>query len=376
MNDEITYQREVPEITPEQLRQMLETGRPVVVVDVRPLAERLEWEIPGSFHADVYADLRNGHLDVLDCLSFPSKHPIVVVCGSGYISRIGTKVLCERGYTAFSLTGGMKAWSLAWNTALLKTARRTEIVQVRRTGKGCLSYVFGADGKAAVIDASLAPEVYERIAIGRNWQICHILDTHIHADHLSRGRLLANLFGACLHLPIQERVHFPFSPLKEGDELLVGTASLKVLQTPGHTRESTSYLLDEAVVFTGDTLFLDGVGRPDLEADTEEARVQARLLYRSLAKLLALPEQVIVLPGHSSRPIPFDDVPLAATLADVYRRVELLQVGEEAFVSTILRRLPPTPPNYSTIITANESGELPVDDVTDLEAGANRCAVS
>ena len=167
----------------------------------------------------------------------------------------------------------MKAWSLAWNSAEAPLPDSSaQVVQVRRTGKGCLSYLIGSDGEAAVIDPSLDPEIYLALARQRGWRISHMLDTHVHADHLSRGRKLAQMSGATFYLMATERVSYPVTAVHDGDTLNIGTAQLKALHTPGHTPESASYLLDDQALFTGDTLFLAGVGRPDLEASPEEAR--------------------------------------------------------------------------------------------------------
>ena len=116
-----------------------------------------------------------------------------------------------------------------------------------------------------------------------------MLDTHIHADHLSRALPLARLTGAVVYLPDQRRVSYPFQALRDGDAVRIGDATLVALHTPGHSWESTCYLLDDRALFTGDTLFLAGVGRPDLEAAPEESRARAGALYGSLQCLLALP---------------------------------------------------------------------------------------
>lgn len=151
---------------------------------------------------------------------------------------------------------------------------------------------------------------------------------------------------------------------------------MTALRTPGHTPEATSYLLDESALFTGDTLFLAGVGRPDLEAGAGEARERARLLWASLRRVAALPPGILVLPGHTGRPVAFDGEPVTATLGEVTERIPILRLSETAFVETILARLPPTPPNHAAIVAFNETGGWPAGDPTDLEAGANRCAVS
>jgi glyoxylase-like metal-dependent hydrolase (beta-lactamase superfamily II)/rhodanese-related sulfurtransferase len=359
------------------LRARLEKGESLVVLDIRPTAERSEWAIPGSLHADAYEALKAGDPEALAGVDLPGDHPIVTVCGAGKTSLIAARQFRARGLQAFSLDGGMKAWSLAWNLAEVAVpGRRAQVVQVRRTGKGCLSYVIGAEGAAMVIDPSLPPKVYLDLARGRSWRITHILETHVHADHLSRARWLAQECGAELLLPEQKRVAFPFAPVRDGFALTIGPVVLKALRTPGHTLESTCYLLDEKALFTGDTLFLAAVGRPDLHAEGDEARNRARALYGSLQGLLALPPETLVLPGHTSQPVAFDGRPVQASLAEVRARLHALRAPEEPFVEAILGRIPPTPPNYLRIVELNEAGKFPDGDPTDLEAGANRCAVS
>jgi glyoxylase-like metal-dependent hydrolase (beta-lactamase superfamily II) len=269
----------------------------------------------------------------------------------------------------------MKAWSLAWNTAEIHlSAQDTHIIQVRRVGKGCLSYLIGSGGEAAVIDAALDPEIYLNLARQQGWQITQVLDTHIHADHLSRSRLLAEASGATLYLPAQARVSYPFTAIGDNDVLPIGSAHIKAWHTPGHTLESTCYLINDAALITGDTLFLAAVGRPDLKANPEESQRRAHMLYGSLHRLLALPPETLVLPGHASRPVAFDGRALAAPLVQVHRQIVLLSLAEEAFVNTLLQRIPATPPNHLRIVELNEVGEMPDNDVTDLEAGGNRCA--
>lgn len=366
----------VDTITADALRDALDRGEPLTVLDVRPAAERAEWAIPGSVHVDAYEQLKAGNRRALDAFDAPEGVPVVTVCAAGRTSLIAAELLSERGLDARSLDGGMKGWSMAWNTAtVVVPGSSATVVQVRRTGKGCLSYLIGSGNEAAVIDPALDPAVYQQLAHAAGWTITAVLDTHIHADHLSRARLLAEAAGATLFLPAQDRARFPFQPLRDGDTLPIGDARVRALHTPGHTGESMCYLLDECVVFTGDTLFLASVGRPDLEASAGEARWRARALYHSLQRLIALPADTRVLPGHASEPIPFSGEPLVTTVARAHAVVPLLDQDEATFVETILGRIPPTPPNHHAIVEANEAGELPPGDLTDLEAGANRCAV-
>ncbi|MCK6623901.1 MAG: MBL fold metallo-hydrolase [Anaerolineae bacterium] len=361
----------------ETLRELLEQQQPVTVLDVRRAEDRAEWAIPGSLHIPAYDALKANDPNALAGVNLPADRPVVAICGAGVTSLTAAEQLRARGFAALSLAGGMKAWSLAWNNAEVPVpGSQAQVIQVRRTGKGCLSYLIGSQDSAAVIDAALEPEIYLDLAQRYGWNITTVLETHIHADHLSRARRLVEQSGATLYLPDQERATFLFSPLRDGDVLTIGTAHLVVLHTPGHTLESTCYLLDDQALFSGDTLFLAGVGRPDLEASPIEARQRASLLYRSLQRLLTLSPETLILPGHTSEPIAFDGQPVTAPLTEVQQRVELLSVPEAAFVESLLARIPPTPPNHHRIVTLNESGATFEGDPTDLEAGANRCAVA
>jgi glyoxylase-like metal-dependent hydrolase (beta-lactamase superfamily II)/rhodanese-related sulfurtransferase len=361
----------------DELRTMLEGDQPLTILDVRSSEDRAEWAIPGSLHVNAYDALKAGDPDALRGMELPADGTVVTVCGAGKVSQTAAEQLRARGIDAVSLAGGMKAWSRAWNTANISVpGSQATVIQVRRVGKGCLSYLVGSGSEAAVVDAALDPVIYRELAQQNGWHVTHVLDTHIHADHLSRSRLLADQTGAALHLPAQHRASFPFAALHDGDSIAIGESYLVALATPGHTMEAMTYHLDDRALFTGDTLFLTGVGRPDLEASGEEMLVRARLLYRSLQRLSTLPGNSLVLPGHTIDPIAFDDEPIGRSLADVLGQVEILNLPEDEFLLAITSRVPAAPPNHAQILWHNESGLLPIGDPAELEAGANRCAVT
>jgi glyoxylase-like metal-dependent hydrolase (beta-lactamase superfamily II) len=327
----------------ETLRQWLDDGRPVTVLDVRPASERQEWSIPGSLHVDAYDALRAGVPSSMDTVRIPEDAAVVTVCAAGRTSLLAAEALLSRGIAARSLEGGMKAWSLAWNAAEVPVdASGTRVIQVRRTGKGCLSYIAACGGEAAVVDASVAPRVYLDLAESNGWRIVTVIDTHVHADHLSRSRALAAAAGALLVLPAHPRVSYPHEVMRDGDEIRFGSrGSFTAIHTPGHTAESVCLFLAGGVLLTGDTLFLGGVGRPDLQAGPAEAEQRCRQLFASLRRILSLRGDTVVLPSHTSAPVPFDGVPLRSTL-DGLRAA--LQGTEEGFVSAVLSRIPPVPP--------------------------------
>jgi glyoxylase-like metal-dependent hydrolase (beta-lactamase superfamily II) len=360
-------------ITVAELQELLAAGQPVTVLDVRSPSD-VDWEIPGAIQVDAYGDLQSGRLGPLAKLNLPPG-PVVTVYEVGRTAAIATDRLRANGVEALTLDGGMRSWSLAWNTAQT-TISDCEVVQVRRTGKGCLSYIVESDSEAIVIDASVDPKVYVRLIRERGWRLVAVADTHIHADHLSRSKLLAHLDGAELFLPAQDRAQYPFRPVIDGDRIAFGSTALVAMRTPGHTEESTTYVLDCAAAFTGDTLFVNSVGRPDLDSGArEELASRARLLHMSVRRILELPKAAQVLPGHVSDPTPFDGRTLVTTVGTIRETLALARLEEAEFVRAVLARIPPDPPNHMRIVELNERGEFP-GDPSELEAGANHCAVA
>ena len=357
------------------LRNWLENRRPVSILDIRPINERTEWFIPGSIYFNAYDKLKANDPDALQGVHLDKTVPVVTICAGGKTSMIAADLLQKEGFEAYSLQGGMKGWSLAWNTAKLSLPD-FEIIQFRRTGKGCLSYLISSKNDAIIVDASLPIEAYQETLQRNKLSLKRVVETHIHADHLSRAKQLADSSNAILHLPVPNKVNFDFVPVTDTTVFQIGNISIKAIQTPGHTLESTSYLIDDKVLLTGDTLFINGVGRPDLKANNDEAMQKSRMLYQSLQKLLAFDENTIVLPAHTSQPVDFDNIPIQTTIGSIKKNVALLRLSGEEFVNTILQRIPPTPANYQSIVEHNLKGDFRDINPVDLEAGANRCAIS
>lgn len=361
------------EVTTHQLQERLRSGHPVQVLDIRTRDAHEEWRIPNSHH------LPWDDGTPADCSRLAGDEPIIVVCASGNASLDAAREMREScGVDARSLAGGMARWSFAWNAAEL-TDEQTDlsVVQLRRTGKGCLSYLVGSGEEAMAIDPALDPSVFRREAERRGWEITGVLETHLHADHVSRGRQLARSTRAAHFLPEGTDAGFAHRRLGGGDTVPVGADRITALHTPGHTAAGLTYRAD-GLLFTGDTLFLDSVGRPDLEArgNRERARGHARLLYGSLSRLLDLDDDMTVLPAHTSEPVAFDGEPVAAPLAEVRERIGVTEQDGDEFVRELVDGIPATPPNYERIVELNERGELPDEGLLELEAGGNRCAVS
>ena len=357
------------------LSEWLETGKEISILDVRPISERSEWFIPQSIYTDAYSKLKQKDKSAFKGIHLDKRIPVVTVCAGGKTSMIAAKFLKEDGYEAYSLTDGMKGWSLAWNKAIL-SFENYQIVQLRRTGKGCLSYIIIAGKEAVIVDASLPEEIYQKILNTEGIKLKNVMDTHIHADHLSRSKLLAGKNNVPLYLPIPNKVKFDFHPIDENTILNLEKINIKVIQTPGHTLESVSFLIDGKALLTGDTLFINGIGRPDLKSDVEEIKQKSKLLYQSLQSLFTLPEDIVVLPAHTNHPVDFNETPVQSTLGAIRKNIPLLDLNEETFAEALLQRVPPTPANYLSIVEKNLSGDFSDINPVDLEAGANRCAIS
>src|SRR5688572_772751 len=347
------------------LTRWFNISMPVTVLDVRGKSDREEWSIPGSIHADVYDKLKADDEHALDEVKLDERKPIVTVCAAGKMSLKAAEILRRKGFDAFSLEGGMKSWNFAWNTAELALGD-VKIIQVRRSAKGCLSYIVGSKNEAVVIDASLHPQVYLDLAKANGWTIKYVTDTHVHADYLSRTRDLAKASTATHVLIDKADVEYSYSQIENGDHLEFGDAMLEVVHSPGHTLESTSFRLGDKVIFTGDTLFVDGVGRPDLKATQDEAIKRSKLLYDSLQRILKLNPDTKVLPAHLATAVPFDNQIITESVGNLLSKLDILRLDEDQFVIHTTSRIPPTPPNYQTIASLNKRGSYEGYNPADL----------
>jgi glyoxylase-like metal-dependent hydrolase (beta-lactamase superfamily II) len=339
------------------------------VLDVREPDEVAEWSISGSLN--VPAGELPQRLDEV-----PDDREVVVVCAAGGRSRTAAQFLSERGLRVASLRGGMAAWGRVYDRAVIDDGA-VRVVQVRRRGKGCLSYIIGAGRDAFVVDPALDVDVYTEMAADQGWRITRVFDTHLHADHVSGARTLAAASGASLHLNPADTFAFAYEPLHDRERFSLGDLAVTVaaVPTPGHTQGSTIYFVGDRIVLTGDTLFIDGVGRPDLAERAEEF---ARNLYRSLhERVLGLPDDTLVLPGHyGDRVRVKPEVPVGARLGALRAELAPLAFDEDTFVEWATAQATPRPPNYVEIITANMGrSELPHPALQRLEAGPNRCSV-
>jgi glyoxylase-like metal-dependent hydrolase (beta-lactamase superfamily II)/rhodanese-related sulfurtransferase len=339
------------------------------LLDVREPDEVADWSIPGVVNIPI--DSLASRLDEV-----PAEGDVVVICARGARAERGRVVLEEHGRASRVLDGGMSGWASTYDTVAGDFAG-ARVIQVRRRGKGCLSYVVGAGERCAVIDPSLEIERYEEIARAHGWRVTYIVDTHLHADHVSGARALAQATGATLLLNPGDPFGFDFEPLVDGREMeLAAGVNLAVssVSVPGHTEGSTMYVLGDVAVFTGDTLFLDSVGRPDL---AEQAEPFAHHLYASLhERVLPLSDDVMVFPAHYGPAIEVaEGAFVARALGELRGELAALTLSEDEFVAWALANVKDRPPNYQSIVLVNMGRESVTPETVELEVGPNRCAI-
>ena len=246
---------------------------------------------------------------------------------------------------------------------------------------GCLaqaSYFISDSGEAAVVDPRRDVDDYVALAEREGCRIKFVLETHLHADFVSGHRELAERTGATIVMSRLAEATFPHHAVGDGDEVQVGAVRLKFLETPGHTPESVSILAYETpdapapkAVFTGDTLFIGDVGRPDLAgARGITAQAMAGMLYDSLhGKLLALPDDVVVYPAHGAGSLCGKNISKEtwSTVGEQRRTNHALQpMSRDSFVRLMTTDLPEVPAYFGQDVAINRAGAATLDDLAAL----------
>jgi len=246
---------------------------------------------------------------------------------------------------------------------------------------GCLahaSYVLASDGEAVVVDPQRDVELYLKAAAEQGVTIRHILETHLHADFVSGHKELASRTGAKIYIGAKAEAKFPHVPVNDGFQLKFGQASIRVLETPGHTPESICLVVTDEkqsrspwAVLTGDTLFIGDVGRPDLSPKHTPVQL-AGMLYDSLhGKLLTLPDSVLVYPAHGAGSLCGKNMRAerSSTIGTERLTNYALQIkSREEFVMQLTSNLPARPEYFSKDAEINRMGAAALSELPPLRA--------
>lgn len=352
------------------------------ILDVRNEDAFQDWKVEGENIQYVnvpYFDLLDGVEGILPQL--PKGKEILVICAKEGSSIMVADMLSEEGLNVSYLEGGMEAWSEYLEPVKVGDLKNGgELYQFVRIGKGCLSYMVVSNGEAALIDATRMTDAYTKFAQEIGATITHVFDTHLHADHISGGRKIAEATNATYWLPPKDAqdVTFDYEPLEEGQDILIGNTMIQIqpLYSPGHTIGSTSFIVDESYLLSGDILFIDSIGRPDLAGLAEDWVEDLReTLYTRYKKLS---DDLIVLPAHFMITEELsDDGSVSEKLGPLFEKNHGLKMEDEAaFREMVTSNLPPQPNAYMEIRQTNMGKLTPNEEQQrEMEIGPNRCAV-
>jgi glyoxylase-like metal-dependent hydrolase (beta-lactamase superfamily II) len=354
----------------EKLVPLLEDKDSVYLLDVREPDEWNDWRIEGT--VNIPLGQLESRLTEVD-----TSRRIIVICARGMRATSGAEILKNHGISSEVLDGGMGAWASTYDQATKNFGDAT-VIQLRRRGKGCLSYVIGSGGRCVVIDPSVDIDQYRYVAQAHGWTITDIVDTHLHADHISGARDLAAASGATLRLSPDDPFQYEFQPLSDGLAISLADGvdlTVAAVSAPGHTQGSTVYKLGESAIFTGDTLFLESVGRPDL---ADQAREFAENLYQSIhERILPLSDDVMVFPAHFGAVVEVHANELVAkTLGELRQTLAPLSFSRNEFIEWAVKSAKDRPPNYQQIVRINAGLEVRTDEALESELGPNRCAIA
>ncbi len=379
---------DVESIDPNELKAQIDAGESVTLLDARMESDYEEWKIDGENVESInvpYFHFLDDEIpeDVLDRI--PEDRELTVLCAKGGASEYVAGSLKERGYDVDHLEEGMNGWARVYEAVeVTEYDGSGTLLQYQRPSSGCLGYFVYDDGEAAVIDPLREfTDRYLDDAEELGVELQYAIDTHVHADHISGVRNLADegVEGVIPEPAVDRGITYAedMTLAADGDEFAVGDATIETVYTPGHTSGMTSYLIDDSLLATGDGLFIESVARPDLEEGDDGAPDAAKQLYESLQeRVLTLPDETLIGGAHfSDAAEPAADGTYTAPIGELVQRMDALRMDDDEFVDVILSDMPPRPANYEDIIATN-LGQREADDeeAFELELGPNNCAAS
>ncbi|RBP08074.1 MBL fold metallo-hydrolase [Rossellomorea aquimaris] len=352
------------------------------ILDVRNADAFEDWKIEGEKFEYLnipYFVLLDGVEEIMDQL--PKDKDILVVCAKEGSSIMVAEMLSDEGMDVSYLQGGMKAWSEHLEPVKVgELTKGGELYQFVRLGKGCLSYMVVSNGEAAIVDATRMTDIFIDFAKEKGATITNVFDTHLHADHISGGRNIAEATNATYWLPPKdaEEVTFEYAALEDGNKVVIGNTTIDItaLYSPGHTIGSTSFVIDEKYLLSGDILFVDSIGRPDLAGKAEDWVADLRESLYKRYKDLSM--ELTVLPAHFMIIDELnEDGSVGEKLGTLFAKNHGLNIeSEEEFRKLVSENLPPQPNAYQEIRETNMGKVSPDEEKQrEMEIGPNRCAV-
>ena len=370
--------------TAAELFSWLTTRTEMTVLDVRNKVDfgRFKVESPYSF------SLQNiSYFDFMEieeeCVAQVSKDkPVRIVCAKEGSAKFVAEILEKHGFINVGyLAGGIKSWGNLLVPILLNPGEKFQLYQFIRPGKASCSYGLINGDELMLFDPSRNTEFYLDFAKTNNCSLVKTYETHLQADYIAGSRSLSEMTGAefLANEHDFERTKINYTKLQDDSTYTFSKPGVKVrcVFTPGHTPGSTSFVIDDRFIVSGDTIFIQSVGRPDLGGQVE---AWSDTLFDTLQKIKTLSDELIVLPGHyMSWNEANDQLTFAATLAETKTfNKDIYAIGDKGtFLDFIQGNMRQQPEEYATIRLINGNLEQVDDDkAEELDLGKNECAAT
>lgn len=358
----------------------------MLVLDVRNEDDFNRFNVEGPFPFDMvnvpYFDFMEEEDASVQKVS--REKPVKVVCAKEGSAQYVGEILVNNGFEDVAyLSGGIKTWgNLLAPKRINLGSEPYALFQFIRPGKASCSYGLLYKGEMVVFDPSRNFEFYESVAISQNAKIVKTFETHLQADYISGSKQIANKTGADIfaHEADFKDATFIYSTINDGEIFTIGEngPEIKVLHSPGHTPGSTSYIIDDKYLISGDTVFIQSVGRPDLGGKTE---AWSEMLFDTLTnKIMDLSGDLNVLPGHymdwseANSDLVFSDK-LAEVIA--YNENVYHMDSPKIFTQYIKDNMRKSPEVYGEIRKVNTGWlDVEIDEADTMDLGKNECAAA
>lgn len=366
------------------LYSWLTTRQELVVLDVRNKVDFSRFKVEAPYP---FAMLNISYFDFMEiedeCIAqIPSDKPIRVVCAKEGSAKFVAEILEKRGLDDIGyLQGGIKSWGNLLTPVLLNPGQDYQLLQFIRPGKASCSYGLINGAEMMLFDPSRNIDFYLEFAASRNCRIIRTFETHLQADYIAGSRMISEETGAefLANKNDFKDARIKYTPLQDEVEYTFPQAGPHVTSvfTPGHTPGSTSYLIDDTYLISGDTIFIHSIGRPDLGGQVD---AWSDTLFDTLQKIKTFDRSLLVLPGHyidwqeANNNLAFV-ASLGATM-DYNKSIYDIN-SKKRFLEFIKTNIRKQPDEYATIRLINANLEQVGDDkAEELDLGKNECAAS
>ena len=355
----------------------------IVVLDVRNKKDFGRFQVESPYPFEMVNISYYDFMEIEDeCVAkVPAGRKIRIVCAQEGSAKYVAEILEKHGYEDVGyLAGGIKTWGNMLVPKLVADKEDYKLYQFIRPGKASCSYGLLSEGEIMFFDPSRNVDFYLGFARENNCKVIKTFETHLQADYISGSRMIAEQTGAVFFGDGDfEGSKNPYTPLEDGEthSFSKGGPEVVVLFTPGHTPGSTSFVVANQYMISGDMVFISSIGRPDLGGQAESWAV---MLYNSIQLVKKLDHNMVILPGHyMDWEEATDDLLFITTLGEAIDRNHDIYYteSEAAFIQFIKDNMRPQPEEYAEIRLVNANAKEVEDDrAEELDLGKNECAAT